>query len=261
MDTLLSLKPILSSLVMPAAGGLLALFALLIWAWHCSTPQTKHQVRLPIALAGLCVSALWLLSCQGFAIWLSVYLLPQVTAVTPKDLLTQQVQAIVVLGGGLESEASEYSGAALSPESLNRLMYGAYLSQQTQRPMLFTGGSGWASRNSVITEADVADQTLTRLNLQPLHWKEGASRDTHENARLSAQLLAKTDVQQIALVTHAWHMPRAVKQFTQAGLRVTPAPMGFIRSDATPLLQWIPSGKGLRDCGWVIHEWLGLMLT
>jgi uncharacterized SAM-binding protein YcdF (DUF218 family) len=56
-------------------------------------------------------------------------------------------------------------------------------------------------------------------------------------------------------------MPRSVRQFEAAGLRVTPAPMGYIRSDMSPLLQWLPSGKGLRDSGWVIREWLGLLLT
>jgi hypothetical protein len=37
-------------------------------------------------------------------------------------------------------------------------------------------------------------------------------------------------------------------QFDAAGLRVA------------PLLQWLPSGNGLRESGWVIKEWLGLLL-
>jgi uncharacterized SAM-binding protein YcdF (DUF218 family) len=56
-------------------------------------------------------------------------------------------------------------------------------------------------------------------------------------------------------------MPRSVRQFEAAGLTVVPAPMGFIRSDAAPLLQWLPSGSGLRESAWVIKEWLGLLLT
>ena len=71
----------------------------------------------------------------------------------------------------------------------------------------------------------------------------------------------KDRITHIALVTHAWHMPRSLRQFEAAGLQVTPAPMGYIRSDSAPLLQWLPSGKGLRDSGWIIREWLGLLLT
>ena len=102
---------------------------------------------------------------------------------------------------------------------------------------------------------------LARLGAPPLRWQENQSRDTRENALLTATLLKNNGITHIALVTHAWHMPRSVRQFQAAGLQVTPAPMGFIQSDTSLLLQWLPSGKGLRDSGWVIREWLGLMLT
>jgi uncharacterized SAM-binding protein YcdF (DUF218 family) len=107
----------------------------------------------------------------------------------------------------------------------------------------------------------VAAAALARLGAPALRWQENQSRDTRENALLTAALLKSDGVSHIALVTHAWHMPRSVRQFETAGLLVVPAPMGFIRSDSTPLLQWLPSGKGLRDSGWVIREWLGLLLT
>ena len=257
MDTLLALKPILTTLVLPASSGLWVLLALLFWAWH----RTTRVGRIPVGLAGLVTLGVWLLSCQAVAIWLSVHLLPQVSPITPEDLKQQRVQAIVVLGGGVENEAVEYNGATLTPDAMSRLIYGVYLSRTAHLPMSYTGGVGWAGRSEQASEAEVAAAALARLGAPALRWQENQSRDTRENALLTAALLKSDGVSHIALVTHAWHMPRSVRQFEAAGLLVVPAPMGFIRSDSTPLLQWLPSGKGLRDSGWVIREWLGLLLT
>ncbi len=81
MDTLLTLKPILTTLVLPASSGLLAIFALLVWAWRRST----RAARVPVAMAGTVTLAMWLLSCQAVAIWLSMHLLPQVQPLSADD--------------------------------------------------------------------------------------------------------------------------------------------------------------------------------
>ena len=231
---------------------------MLMWAWRRSA---RAQARAPIALAGVTTLVLWLLSCQAVAIWLSLHLLPQVSPINADDLKRQRVQAIVVLGGGVENDAVEYSGPTLSPDAMSRLLYGLHLSRSTQLPMAYTGGIGWAGKGGQTSEAEVAAIALTRLGAPPLRWQESQSRDTRENALLTAALLKNDGITHIALVTHAWHMPRSARQFEAAGLQVTPAPMGYIRSDLSPLLQWLPSGKGLRDSGWVLREWLGLLLT
>lgn len=241
MDTLLALKPILTALVLPASSGLLALFALLLWAWR----TRARAARLPVALAGLATSLMWLLNCQAVAIWLSVHVLPQVIPISAEDLKPQQVQAIVVLGGGVDNSAVEYGGPTLSPDAMSRLLYGVHLSRTTQLPMAYTGGVGWAGQSGQTSEAEVAALALSRLGAPSLRWQEKQSRDTRENALLTAALLKNDGITHIALVTHAWHMPRSVRQFEAAGLRVVPAPMGYINSDASPLLQWLPSG---RDC-------------
>ncbi len=256
MEPLLSLKPLLTSLVLPATSGLLLLFALLLWAWRCRTQQ-----RWPIACAATVTFVMWLLSCQAIAIWLSLHLLPQIRPVDADDVKRAHVQAIVVLGGGVENQAVEYGGPTLSPDAMSRLLYGVHLSRSTQLPLAYSGGIGWAGLSHQTSEAEVANLALARLGLPALKWQERQSRDTRENALLTAALLKSDHITHIALVTHAWHMPRSVRQFEAAGLQVTPAPMGFIRSDVSPWLQWLPSGKGLRDSGWVIREWLGLLFT
>lgn len=256
MDALLALKPILTALILPAACLPLLILASLAWGW----PRAPHA-RGPLVLAGAAVLGLWLLSCQAVAIRLSQQLLPQVSAISPEQLQTQQVQAIVVLGGGAELDAAEYQGPALPPESLARLMYAVHLAHRSGLPMAYSGGVGWSGVAGQIPEAEVAAQTLARLHAPALRWTDNTSRDTQENALHTAKLLRAEGIQRIALVTHAWHMPRSVRQFEAAGFQVVPAPMGFIRSDVRPWLQWLPSGKGLRDSGWVLREWLALRLT
>jgi uncharacterized SAM-binding protein YcdF (DUF218 family) len=247
MDFLHFLKPTLTALVLPAASAPLLLLVCWLKGWR----------RLAIVALGL----LWLCSCQAVAVWLSLHLLPQVKPITPDHLKRAQVQAIVVLGGGVNSQAPEYNQHTLAPEAMARLLYGVYLSRSSHLPMAYSGGIGWAAGSHQPTEAEVASLSLDRLGATPLQWQENQSRDTRENARLTAALLQPQGVSRIALVTHAWHMPRSVKQFESAGFQVLPAPMGFMHSDASPWLQWIPSGQGLRDTSLIFREWLGLLMA
>ena len=262
LDSLLALKPILTTLALPAASGLLFVMVMLWWAWRrVSASRHTVKVRLPLSLAGLGCVGLWLLSCQAVAIWLSLHLLPQVAPLQPEDLKRHNVQAIVVLGGGVEQHAAEYGGPVLSPDAMSRLLYGVYLAQASKLPLAYSGGIGWAGQSEQMSEAQVAAVALGYISGPRLRWQENQSRDTRENALFTAKLLKADGVTRIALVTHAWHMPRSIKQFETAGLVVTPAPMGYVRSDMRPLLQWLPSGTGLRESAWVLREWLGLLLT
>ena len=262
LDSLLALKPILTTLVLPAASGVLFVMTMLLWAWRrASAPRASRHLGLPLALAGLGCVGLWLLSCQAVAIGLSLHLLPQVAPLKLEDLQRHKVQAIVVLGGGVESQAAEYGGPVLSPDAMSRLLYGVYLTQASKLPLAYSGGIGWGANAEQVPEARVAAHALRYIGGPSLRWQENQSRDTRENAQNTAQLLKADGVSRIALVTHAWHMPRSIQQFEAAGLTVLPAPMGYVRSDARALLQWLPSATGLRDSSWVLREWLGLWVN
>lgn len=261
MDSLLALKPILTTLALPAASGVLFVMAMLLWAGRRATARPSRKPTLPLTLASLGCLGLWLISCQAVAIGLSLHLLPQVAPLKLEDLQRQKVQAIVVLGGGVESQAAEYGGPVLSPDAMSRLLYGVHLAQTSKLPLAYSGGIGWGADAGQIPEARVAAMALGYIGGPSLRWQESQSRDTRENAIQTAQLLQADGVSRIALVTHAWHMPRSIQQFEAAGLVVTPAPMGYVRSDARALLQWLPSATGLRDSTWVLREWLGLWVN
>jgi uncharacterized SAM-binding protein YcdF (DUF218 family) len=246
-------KPVLTTLIMPPALGLLILGL----GWYA-------RRRLPVLgtlLMTLGLVGSWIMSCNGFAVALSRGALPYVAPILPDQIKTsladQRVQAIIVLGGGMEMASREYGMPQPSDFTIARMHYGLFLSKATGLPLGFSGGIGHASSSASSTEAAAVQRWLAQLGLPAPRWLEGRSRDTRENAAMIAPVLAKDQIQRIALVTHAWHMPRAQRAFEAAGLTVLPAPMDYIEPKHDLLLEWLPSAEGLRQTRHVLRELLG----
>lgn len=249
-------KPILTTLLMPPAGGLFLIVLGMVFAAR----KRLSLRRFGLAIQLLGVAFLWFLSCHSAAVWLSEHLLPQVALASPDKLKAQGVQAIVVLGFGSESNNLEYGQAQLSPDAMARARYGHHLNKTLDLPMAYAGGLGWSGLDNAPPEAQVAQNWTILEGRKPYQWLDGQSRDTAQNARKTRTLLAPAKIERIALVTHAWHMPRAVLAFEKAGFTVMPAPMGFITPEDNALNEWLPSTHGLRKSRWVLREKLGLML-
>ena len=248
------LKPLLTALILPPLAPLL--LALVGWL------LAVKRKRCGLALVLFALTVLWLLSCHGTAVWLSRSVLPQFAPLATGQLTTDKVQALVVLGGGVLPLAPEYGQAQPRAETAARLRYGLWLARQSGLPVAFTGGLGWAAHGSQTeSEAEVARRVAQRDYGVTLRWLEADSRDTAENARLLAPVLKRDGVQRIALVTNAWHMPRAVAAFEKTGLVVLAAPMGFVLPGEHPLLEWLPSAQGLLASRQVLREWLGIAVA
>jgi len=247
-----ALKPVLAALALPPVSLLLLALLGLLLAW-CNRKKSG------LTLATIAVLMLALLSCHGSAVWLARTVLPQFTPIDVAGLKARKAQAIVILGGDVLPVAPEYGHSQPSAATAARLRYGAWLARQSGLPLAFTGGLGWAAHSTQTEpEAEVAARVLQQDYGLSLRWSESQSRDTAGNARLMAPLLRQAGVQRIALVTHAWHMPRAVLAFEQAGLTVTPAPMGYVLPVQSELLEWLPSAQGLQASRQVLREWLAL---
>lgn len=246
-----ALKPLLTSLLMPPAGLLLAALLGVLLAWK------KHLGGLALTAASLLL--LWLLSCDGVAVWLARTALPQFAPASAAQIKAGKVQAIVILGGGLLPEAPEYGQAQPSARTAARLRYGIWLARQSGLPVAFSGGTGWAAGSGqTASEASVAARVAQQDYGVKLRWTEAQSRDTAGNARLLTPLLRQDGVQRIALVTDAWHLPRAVAAFERAGLTVSPAPTAFVLTEERTALQWLPSAHGLQASHNVLRECLAL---
>ena len=212
-----------------------------------------------LVLSIFAFATLWLLSCQAVVVWLAQTVLPQYPPATALQLKANQVQAIVVLGGGTLPQAPEYGAAQPNRFTAERLRYGVWLAKQSGLPVAFTGGSGWAAgATAQTTEADVARRVAQEDYGFTFRWLENQSRDTGENARLTAPMLKRDGIERIALVTDALHMTRAIREFERTGLVVTAAPTAYVLPTRSALLQWVPSADALHDATRLAHEVLGL---
>ncbi|MCG2594189.1 YdcF family protein [Ramlibacter sp. XY19] len=246
------LKPILTALALPPAGPLfLALAGLLL---------ARRRRRAGLALAFVALLGLFLASTNGVAVFLARNLLPQVPVVQAAEL--ESVQAIVVLGGGVDLDTPEYGSPQLDVHAQNRLRYGAWLARRTGKPLAYAGGLGWAAVGTQQEpEAQVARRVAQEDYGLALRWLEDRSRDTRENALFMAEAMKPDAVRRVALVTDSWHMPRAVKAFRAAGFEVVAAPTGYPQVKRNPVLEWLPSDDGLRLSRQVLREWLGLRVA
>lgn len=275
MDALLALlgaeawKPTLTALLLPPVP-------LLVLALVGARLILRHRGRGWLLLL-VAVAALWATSLRGTAIVLRDQLLkpPPALDAAAVDALRQRVRggepvAVIVLGGGRRGFAPEYGGVAdLEPASLERLRHGLWLARRLGAPVGFSGGVGWEQggvRGTGTAEAEIAARIAREEFGQTLRWVEGQSRDTHENAVFTLALMRQADVRTVVVVTHAWHMPRALRRFEAAaeasGARVAlvPAPMGAIGLVGRATPDWLPSGEGLLENRRVLRELLARLV-
>jgi uncharacterized SAM-binding protein YcdF (DUF218 family) len=245
------LKPYLTTLAMPPTLLLLGILAGLVWSF-----KRPHAGR---TLVLICTASLWLLATPVFSVWLSRHALPVYAPAKPQALKPSGVQAIVVLGGGVETDLPD-GIQQLKKGGLDRLRHGITLARQSGLPLMVAGGKGWGASGQAESEADVSRRVAQEAFGMALRWTDANSRDTHENARNARQLLASEGIERIALVTHSWHMPRSVRSFEKAGLVVTPAPMGYPTLSAASALNWLPSANALATSYNVLREWLALRI-
>jgi uncharacterized SAM-binding protein YcdF (DUF218 family) len=226
--------------------NLLLIAALGLWLWHSRPLIARILMTTAFGL-------LWLLSTPYFAETLLHGLEGKPFV---NDTRRPQADAIVVLGGGTYFHAPEYGGDTTNKDTLERLRYAAKLYRETLKPILVTGGAPLGNSTS---EAEQMKQVLEHEFNVPVQWSEGASDNTLKNAQLCHQMLKQADISRIYLVTHAWHMPRAVQAFQTAGFQVVPAPTGYTTRYRTDLLAFVPNAYALRDSRIFLHELIGML--
>jgi uncharacterized SAM-binding protein YcdF (DUF218 family) len=163
-------------------------------------------------------------------------------------------QAIVILGGDTLGGTSQAPIVRLGPLSLERVRFGASLARRTGLPILVTGGRLEAYEPPV---AVIMADNLVHDFQVPVQWIERGSRDTWENAHLSAIILREQGIKSVYLVTQAWHMRRAIVAFADTGITVTAAPPGLDRTGAPRAGDFVPEAGAWRTSYFAMHEWIG----
>lgn len=238
-------KKLIASLLLPPVG--LVLLALLGVALMRRRPRGGAFLATTSLLALLVLS----LPVVGHGLLVELEQSPPIA-----DAGRDGVQAIVVLGGGNYHQAPEYGADTVSRTTLVRVRYGAKLHRETGKPLLVTGGAPFGG----LPEGEAMRAVLEQEFKVPVQWVESVSRDTAENASMSAPMLKAAGISRVALVTHAWHMPRAKWLFEQQGITVEAAPTAYSTEPPDPLARWLPSAHALEKSSRAMTEFLGLFI-
>lgn len=169
----------------------------------------------------------------------------------------EDAQAIVVLAAGRLDVAREYDNLdTVNSDTLGRLRYAAKLAKASELPILLSGGSVNGERQSL---AKLMQQVLERDYAIQAKWLEEDSKNTLENATNSKQVLNENSISKFLLVTHAYHMPRAMWSFENVGLSPTAAPTIYYknRQKADVNKEFIPSASALLKTKRALHEYFG----
>ncbi|MFM8990010.1 MAG: YdcF family protein [Alphaproteobacteria bacterium] len=182
-----------------------------------------------------------------------------VEARTPAAATTPP-QAIVVLSADYRAVAPEYGEATIGPATLARLRHGVHLHRRTGLPLLATGGGTPERFRPSLGEAmRVAARRDFGVEMRCV---EDASRNTMENASLSARILLPEGVSTVLLVTHAEHMPRSMRAFAAAGIASIPAPVGPVAprgAEPWGLDDLLPRTRALDRSASALHELAGML--
>ena len=176
-------------------------------------------------------------------------------AIAPHD-------AGILLTGMANTHKSPHDRVYLS-SAADRLTHTLWLYRAHRiRRIIVSGGSGDLAKR-VHTEAE---ETNTLLRLAGIPQKdillEDRSRNTHENAMYTKELLAQhPDIKSLVLVTSAFHERRALGCFHRVGLNVTPFPVDFRTVDPGESLGYwlIPEAGALTTWSLLIHEITGYL--
>jgi uncharacterized SAM-binding protein YcdF (DUF218 family) len=205
------------------------------------------------------VAVLLLLIC-GLSPLGNILLYPLEQRFPPWDAARGAPDGIIVLGASIEADLSAAHGTPVVRSAPDRIIAAAALAHRYPNArVVFTGGSANLLSNDA-READFAGSIFESLGIDRSRLvMERRSRNTHENAVFSKALLMPKDGERWLLVTSAFHMPRSVGLFRNAGFAVEPYPVDWRvggRGDLLTFTSVALDGLGRTDMA--VREWLGL---
>jgi uncharacterized SAM-binding protein YcdF (DUF218 family) len=241
-------------------AGLLQPYVLLFLLLAAGAVTRWRRRREPIGrllLAGLPFVALTALSMPAIA-HLSLGSLEW--RYPPTDQRPDQVEAIVVLGGGILPADATRLRAEMNPASLSRCLHAAAVYRRGKPcPVVVCGGrvddSPRAPPLALLMCEFLRDHGVNDADLVV----EDQSRTTHENAVECRKLLDRRRIKHVILVTDAIHMYRALRSFRKQGIEAVPSPCNHSATEFEwGLIDLLPSAKAVLNHERVLHEWLGV---
>lgn len=172
----------------------------------------------------------------------------------------EQIEGIVVLGGGMDGEVNSVRGGYELNRSGDRYVEALRLALRYPDARIVIAG-GPAALVQQEPEALAGKRFFEAFGIAPERiLMDDQSRNTEENAQFAKQLAGATEGQTWLLVTSAFHMPRAVGLFRKADFRVIPWPADYLASGAEGLrIKPDQSTENVSVSSLALREWTGLL--
>ena len=144
----------------------------------------------------------------------------------PEKIEETGADVIVLLGGGAISDVRDVDGVGtLCASPASRLLTAVRLQKILNIPILLSGGQVYSDSGA---EALISERILKSLGVADEKILiETKSVNTTQNAIFSAEILREKNLAHPLLVTSAFHMKRAVLNFSRQGFKVIPYPTDF----------------------------------
>jgi len=167
-----------------------------------------------------------------------------------------QGDVIVLLCGGFRGGGEPYSASErLASGTLERAAVAYKLYKETRLPLLVSGGAPFSAR----PESEATAAWLKELGVPAKDiLTEERSRDTYENAAYSLRICGEKGFKKPIVLTSAYHMPRAVLIFKEAGAEITPFPVARRSGGRHYFNDYLPGG-GITETRLALNEYMGLL--
>ena len=168
--------------------------------------------------------------------------------------LSQKADAVVVLGGGFYKNTPNFS---LPPDAFKRLIFAIKVANKTNLPLIFNGAK--EESNSAKSTLDEL-KSFVKIPQKVIFIDQALS--TRDNAKLTKIFFDKKGIKnpKIFLVTSAYHIGRAKKDFENTNIKVIPTATDFKGSDNLCYCFFIPSPDGLRLTQIAFHEYFARLV-
>lgn len=243
-------KFIYQCFILPPGIFIIALILLSVFFYY------KKQRRAALIIAG--IAAVFYVN--STLLWSDFLIRPLEQKYKPPAFVSGDV--IVILGGGATLDTPNLNSKGhLLGSAANRLLTGVQLYHRLKTPLIYSGGQVFRTTG---VEAEIARSILLDLQIPKskiILEKEGLN--TTGNAFLIAKILAKYNFRRPVLVTSAFHMPRAVKEFQRAGVNVIPYPSDYQANTTNgfDFFKLIPMAEALNKESQALKEYLGLLVV
>jgi uncharacterized SAM-binding protein YcdF (DUF218 family) len=182
--------------------------------------------------------------------------IPELAPGAPVPDPLAKCRIVVVLGGGNGDVPSLPATSQLSSSALGRIVEAVRLLRVLPGARLIVSGPGEPGRP---THAEVLAQAACSLGVDRSRITLiDTALDTEDEAAAVSRLANGATV---ALVTSAWHMPRAALLFRRDGTAFVACPADF-ESRPRPTFRWSDLGwdsESLERSTLAVHEWLGVL--